>query len=747
MGKDDSPGSLFRGAQISHYKILEKLGSGGMGEVYLAEDTKLNRRVALKFLPSQFISDENFKIRFKREAQAAAKLNHPNIITIYEVNEYNDLPFIAMELAEGESLDKIIKGGDLPIPKIIDIISQICEGLREAHKAGIVHRDIKPANIVINRDGRCKILDFGLAAIQSDERLTGTGSLLGTVEYMSPEQVKNEMVDHRSDVFSMGIVLYEMITGSSPFKGDYVAGVVYAIINEIPEMLDKRRPEVTREFQTIVDKALEKDRAMRYQNIEDILADLDKMRVGAGLDSSTGGFPSIAVLPFRDMSSRKDQEYFCDGVAEEVINALAHIENIKIVARTSSFAFKGQDIDIREIGRKLKVSSVLEGSVRKAGEKLRIAVQLINVSDGYHLWSDRFDCDFDDIFAIQDEISLSIVDNLKIKLLAGEKARLVKRYMVEPEAYKDFLTGIHFLRKVSEQNIHRAIEYFNMALEKNPNYSQAYAGISTAYVYLGFIDYAPPMEVFPKARAMALKAIECEPDVGEGHTCMGLIKIYYDWDWEGARVEFEKSLKLKPNFITGHSGYASYFMAIGKLDEAIKHGKRAVELDPLGVPSNMYLGLYYLRAGQLDLARKQIKRSIEIEPGIAHHHWLLGQTFILESKFDEGIGIIRKAYDMSDGNALILGGLGWAYGSAGRAEEAYKIIDKLQARAEKEYIRPYLFAKIYSGLGEKGPVFEWLDKAYDEHDISLFGVYSDETMNNIRSDTRFNGLLKKMRLA
>jgi TolB-like protein len=615
-----------------------------------------------------------------------------------------------------------------------------------AHKAGIIHRDIKPSNIIMDNNDRCRILDFGLAAIRSDEGNTGTGSLLGTVEYMSPEQIRGERVDHRSDIFSLGVLFYEMLTGQLPFKGDYAAGVVYSIINEIPDMLDKHRADLPVGFQGIADKALEKDRGIRYQSVEDLLADLRKLEFGLGLESITAGPPSIAVLPFRDMSPQRDQEYFCDGIAEEVINALAHIENIKIVARTSSFAFKELDTDISEIGRMLRVSTVLEGSVRKAGEKLRITVQLISVSDGYHLWSERYDCSFDDIFAIQDEISLSIVDSLKVKLLGGEKARLVNRYLVEPEAYKDFLTGIHYLRKVSEQNIRKAIDCFNSALEKNQNYGQAYAGLSSAQIFLGFLDYSPPKEVFPAAKTMAVKAIECGPDVGEGHSCMGLIKIYYEWDWEGARREFEKSLELKPNFITAHAGYANYFMAIGKLEEAIKHGKKSVELDPLGIPSIMWLGIYYLRAGQPDLAREQFNRLIEIEPNFAHGQWILGHSHVLESRFDEGIGSIQKALKMSNDNSMILGGLGWAYGVAGRTEEAYGVIETLKTRANRENIRPFIFAKVYSGLGEKDLAFEWLEKAYDEHDIWLFAVYSDETMNNIRSEPRFNELLKKMRL-
>jgi serine/threonine-protein kinase len=563
---------------------------------------------------------------------------------------------------------------------------------------------------------------------------------------MSPEQVKGENVDHRSDIFSLGIILYEMITGQSPFKGDYVAGVVYSIINEFPEMLDKHRQDISPELQALVDKSLEKERGMRYQSVEDLLTDLRKLKSGLGLDSAAAGPPSIAVLPFRDMSSQRDQEYFCDGIAEEIINALAHIENIRIVARTSSFAFKGQDTDIREIGRRLKVTSVLEGSVRKAGDKMRITAQLINISDGYHLWSERYDCNFDDVLAIQDEISLSIVDSLKVPLLGGEKEKLIKRYMVEPEAYKDFLTGIYYLRKVSAPNLRKAIDFFNKALEKNPNYSHAYAGLSSVHIFLGFLDFAPPKEVFPIAKTMAVKAIECGPDVGEGHSCLGLIKTYYDWDWDGAKREFEKALELNPNYITAHAGYVSYLMAIGELDEAIKQGKKAMELDPLGLPSNMYLGVYYIRAGQLELAREQFYKTIEIEHNFAHGHWLLGCTYILESIYDKGIELIKKGLELSPNNSMILGGLGWAYGMAGRVQEAYGIIDILKTRANKENIRPYMLAKVYSGLDKKDRAFEWLDKAYDEHDISLFGVYSDETMNNIRPDPRFDKLLRKMRL-
>jgi serine/threonine protein kinase len=372
------------GETIFQYEILKKIGSGGMGEVYLAEDTKLNRQVALKFLPVHFASDKTLKTRFISEARAAAKLNHPNIITIHEVGEYDDRPYFVMEYVEGNSLADIIGKDGLPSDRAVDITLQICEGLKEAHRAGIVHRDVKPANVIIGKNNRCKILDFGLAAVQSEERLTQTGSLLGTVEYMSPEHVRGEKVDHRSDIFSLGVLLYEMLTGQLPFKGDYAAGVVYAIINEIPEMLDKHRSDISGGFQVIIDRALGKDPEKRYPDIDSLITDINNLSSGLELFKPRTGHPSIAVLPFRDMSAQKDQEYLCDGVAEDIINGLTHLEGLQVVARTSAFSFRGRDIDIREIGRKLNVQSLLEGSIQKTGDRLRITAQLINVSDGYH---------------------------------------------------------------------------------------------------------------------------------------------------------------------------------------------------------------------------------------------------------------------------------------------------------------------------------------------------------------------------
>jgi serine/threonine protein kinase/Tfp pilus assembly protein PilF len=734
------------GETVSHYRIIEKLGSGGMGEVFLAEDTKLDRRVALKFLPSQLASDEEFQARFTREAQAAAKLNHPNIITIYEVSEHDDRPYFAMEHVEGRSLREIIASEELSTDQAVDIMMQICQGLQAAHNAGIVHRDIKPSNILMDKDGRCRILDFGLAAIQTEEKLTKSGSSIGTVHYMSPEQVQGEKVDHRSDIFSLGVVLYEMITGRLPFRGDYDAAVVYSMINDTPEPLTRYKSDVSDELQRIIDKALEKDRETRYQHIDDLLADAKKLTDKPKTDIEVEQIPSIAVMPLKDMSPHKDQEYFCDGITEEIINTLTQLENLRIAARTSAFSFKGKDIDIREIGRKLNVSTLLDGSVRKSGNRLRITVQLVNVADGYHIWSERYDNDLEDVFAVQDEISMAIVNNLKVRLLGDEKAKLVNRNAIDTEIYKVYLMGIYFLRRTSEDNLKKAIGFFDDVISRAPDYAAAYAGLSVAYATQGFLDFLPPWEIFPKSKAMALKAIEIDSKSAEGHSSLGIAKMYYDWDWEGGERELRLALEINPHYVRAQIDYATYFMAIGKLDQAIWQIKKILERDPLAITAIDYLGILLLRSGQLIEAEQQFRQAIELESNFSHSHWLLGQACVLQSKYDEGLRAIQKALDISQNNPMILGGMGWAYAVSGRDDEARHIIGELRNRRRKEYIRPYAVAKIYCALGEKDLAFEWLDKAYEEHDISLSTAFSDETISSLHSDARFVKLLNRMGL-
>jgi len=556
--------ALTAGTQVSHYEIINKIGAGGMGEVYLALDTKLNRKVALKFLPPHLCRDEDCRKRFTREAQATAGLDHPNIASIHEVGEYNGRPFFSMQVVEGQSLRDVIAGKDLPVERMLEIAIQLCEGLQAAHDKGITHRDIKPSNILIDSHNRVRIVDFGLAAISGSEQLTKTGSTLGTIGYMSPEQVQGKEIDQRSDLFSLGVVLYELITKQNPFKRDSEAATLKAVSDDLPEPLARFKSGLPDGLQAVIDKALEKDIKMRYQHADGMLSDL--VRVKRSLESGQSTIyrqlvsrqasrrrwaaaavivvaalivlivtkpwltdttsdepdkimqavlPSIAVLPFVDMSSDKDQEYFCDGIAEELINGLTQLGGLKVAARTSAFQFKQPDRNIPAIGRELGVTTVLEGSVRKAGNRLRITVQLINVKDGFHLWSEKYDRTLDDIFAIQDEISLAIVEKLRLQLLDREKSRLVRRHTDNKEAYNLYLKGRYFWNKRHEGGMTSALDYYQQAIDKDPTYPHPYIGIADAYVILGTFGFLPPRESFPKAKAAANKALELDSNLEE----------------------------------------------------------------------------------------------------------------------------------------------------------------------------------------------------------------------------------------
>jgi serine/threonine protein kinase len=544
------------GQNISHYKILEKLGEGGMGVVYKAEDTKLKRIVALKFLPPELTRDPEAKERFIHEAQAASALDHPNICTIYEIGETDEGQlFIAMACCEGETLKKKIERGPLKIDDTNDVALQVAQGLRKAHEKGIVHRDIKPTNIIVTTDGVVKIVDFGLAKLVRQTRVTKAGTTVGTVAYMSPEQARGEEVDHRTDIWSIGIVLYEMLTGLRPFRSEYDQALVYSILNEEPEPLKSLRPDVPTELEQVVEKALHKDLGKRVQQIGELVSALNSLKKKREMEGDKthpepkGVLPSIAVIPFVNMSADPENEYFSDGLAEELINALSKLEGLHVVARTSAFRFRGKDIDIREIGKQLNVNTILEGSVRKAGNRLRITAQLIKVADGYHLWSERFDRELQDVFAIQDEISLAIVDNLKVKLLGGDRERLAKRYKDNFEVYDLYLKGRYYLNTITEEGIKKSLDYFQQAIQKDPSCALAYAGTAGAYGVLAVLGLAASGEVIPRAKSELLKALELDDYLAEAHAWLGEINLGYYWDWSAAEKELKRAIELKPNSI------------------------------------------------------------------------------------------------------------------------------------------------------------------------------------------------------
>jgi serine/threonine protein kinase/Tfp pilus assembly protein PilF len=740
------------GKTISHYKILEKLGEGGMGVVYRAQDTKLDRIVALKFLPKHLLCDNEAKTRFEHEAKAASSLNHPNITTIYEIDEFEGECFIAMEYVEGNSLKELIKEETFIIEEVLNIAIQVAEGLNAAHKKGLVHRDIKSDNIMLTAEGLVKIMDFGLAKLRGVSKLTKTGSTVGTLAYMSPEQVQGMEVDQRSDIFSFGVVLYEMITGQLPFKGEHEPAIMYSILNETPEPLARYKADVPEELQRSVGKALEKNREMRYQNVEELRTDLTRIRRGlessSVIPSSKKPQPSIAVLPFTNLSVDKEQEYFCDGLTEEIINVLTHIEDLRVVARTSAFAFKDKHEDIREIGRKLNVGTLLEGSIRKSGERLRITAQLVKVSDGYHLWSERFDRDLADVFAIQDEISLAIVDKLKVKLLGDEKERIIKRYTQNLEAYDLYLKGRYHWNRRTPEALKKAIIHFEQVIQKDPSYALAYAGLADCYSMLAQVYVLSPKEAFPKARTLASKALELDETLAEAHTSLAFVLQRFDWDWAGAEREFKRSIELSPNYATAHQWFAMGLLVnLGRTSEAITEINKALELDPLSLIANTAAGYVYLDAGYEDKAVEQAEKILDMDPTFGFAHLLLADVNERRGKYDEAVEAILK------GNSFVgfisqqeVASLRETYVSSGLTSYLRRWLEILQSKTEQGQVLYYEIASLYARLDETEKAIAYLEKAYEEHDYSLSDLLVDDVFNKLRSDQRFTALLKKMGL-
>ncbi|MCK4403561.1 MAG: protein kinase [candidate division Zixibacteria bacterium] len=741
------------GKTISHYKVLEKLGEGGMGVVYKAEDTKLKRTIALKFLTPQVLGAEEEKARFVNEAQAAAALDHPNICTVYEIDEAEGHTFMSMAYLEGQSLKDKVKSGRLKLEEALDIVVQVAEGLREAHEKGIVHRDIKSANVMVTEKGQAKIMDFGLAKLAGGTQLTKTGTTMGTVAYMSPEQAKGEEVDHRTDIWSLGVVLYEMVTGQLPFQGEHEQAVIYSILNEEPEPVTGLRTGLSRELERTVNRALAKSPGERYQNAGDILVDLRKLR--KELESETSKQktskikpqPSIAVLPFTNLSADKEQEYFCDGMAEEIINALTHVESLRVVARTSAFAFKDRHEDIRGIGKKLNVETLLEGSVRKAGNRLRISAQLINVADGYHLWSDAYNRELEDVFAIQEEISMAIVDKLKVKLLGREKAKLVKRHTENLEAHSLYLKGRYFWNKRTEEDLKKSIEYFKQAIEKDPDYALAYAGMADSYNDLPSYSSFPPAETYPKAKEAAIKALEIDDTLAEAHSSLGVIRTESEWDWDGAEREFARALELNPASATTHHGYAYLLMLVARFDEAITEMKRAHELDPLSLAINRNLGQVFYFACQYDQAIEQLQKTIEMDPSFSYAHFLLGLAYGQKSMYKEALAELQKEKSLSGGwNPFAEAWFAIVYVAMGIRGKAQEVLDDLMERSKQEYVPSYMLALSYFALEKNDQGFLWLDKAYVKRDVWLRYLKIEPGFDSVRSDPRFTALLKKMGL-
>jgi len=751
---------LTRGTVFaSRYEIIEELGTGGMGKVYRVEDKKINQEIALKLIKPEIAADKRTIERFNNELKTARMISHRNVCRMFDLGESQGSHFITMEYVPGQDLKSLIRQtGKLTSETAISIAKQVCEGLTEAHRLGVVHRDLKPSNIMIDREGDVRIMDFGIAHSRSTKDITGAGVMIGTPEYMSPEQTEAKEVDQRSDIYALGVILYEMVTGKVPFEGHTPLSVALKQKSEAPQDPIELNPQLSEDLSRVILKCMEKDKSKRYQRAEEIFSELN--RIGKDLASTERVVSerkpeaeepkwqnSIAVLPFVDLSPEKDQEYFCDGMAEELINALTKIEKLQVASRTSSFQFKEKGYDIHDIGKKLKVKTVLEGSLRKAGKRLRITAQLVNIDDGYHIWSEKYDREMEDIFAIQDEISLAIIDKLKLKLLKEERAKLIKRYTDNLEAYDLYLKGRHFWNRRYEGGLQKGLEYFNQTIKKDPSYAPAYAGIADSLSILGLFGWLPPKEAFPKAKATALKAIEIDDMLAEAYTSLGWITMLYDWDWTAAEKVLKRALEIDPNYAIGQLWYALYFGYLGRLEEAMAALVKALRLEPLSLLINVNLGciLYFKR--QYDEAIDQCLKTIEMDPNYLLSYWFLGGGYGGKGMWKEMTAAFEKAVALSEESPYFIGYLGYAYAISGQKDKARRTINRLVKLSKEKYVSNYPKAMIYLGLGEKDQMFEYLEKAYEAREPVL-AVSSKVApyFDSVRSDPKFKVLLKKMGL-
>jgi len=779
-------GELAIGSTVAgRYQIADVLGRGGMGVVYKTEDTKLKRTVALKFLPQELTLSPEAKARFVREAQAAAVLDHPNICTVHEIDEAEGKTFISMAYVEGQSLKKRIEQGPLETDEALDIAIQVAEGLEEAHKKGVIHRDIKSANIMVTEKGQAKIMDFGLAKIAGRTLVTRERTTMGTVAYMSPEQARGEAVDHRTDIWSFGVVLYEMLSGQLPFKGERESSVMYSIEHKEPKPLKDIKPDIPAELEQVVGKALTKNPQGRYQRIGDLIDDLDSISKGfvppkikAGirrariakikrsyLYGGIGGLfvlliaaglyffalrseaiTSIAVLPFENVSGDPETEYLSDGITETIINKLAQLPSLKkVISCDSVFVYKGQKIDPKKVGQELDVKAVLTSRMIQRGNELSISVSLVNTKNNSHIWGEKYTRRLEDIFSVEEEIATAITQAMQLKLKGEEKKPLTKRYTDNTEAYILYLKARYSRRKLTEEGFQKSFDYLHQALEEEPTYALAYSGLADSYSMLGYFKLLPPQDAYPRARVAALKALELDDNLAQAHRSLAMVKLFYDWDWTGAEEEIKRAIELNPNSIEGDSAY--YLNIMGRHEDSIVEAKRALELDPLSPWINTYFGMMLLFARQYDQVIEHLQKALKIHPNYYNHHMLLGWAYSLKDLHNEAIAETEKAVMLSGGDIpMMVGRLGRVLAAAGRKEEAKKILKKMLDQSKTSYVSPYYIAIIYLKLGQIDQAFAWFEKAYEVRDDMIVHLKADPDFDIISSDPRFKALLKKMNL-
>src|ERR1700693_5268807 len=704
--------ALSSGIRLGPYEILSPLGAGGMGEVYRARDSRWDRDVAVKVLPESLLADGDALARFEREAKAVAALSHPNILAIHDFGRGVGIASAVMELLEGETLRDRLDAGALPVRKALDYALQIAQGLAAAHDRGIVHRDLKPQNVFLTRDGLVKILDFGLARSLPESRTTTEdetkpgsdpsatlpGIVLGTVGYMSPEQVRGRRADHRSDIFSFGVILYEMLSGERAFRKDSQIETMMAILQEEPPQLSRAGKGVPPELEELVEHCLENSPEERFQSARDLTFALRVAEREAGAASPAGeaSQASIAVLPLRNMSADPGNEYFSDGMTEEIINALTKIEALRVASRTSAFAFKGKDEDVRRIGAALGVQTVLEGSVRRFGKKIRVAAQLINVADGYHLWSERYDREMEDVFAVQDEIARAIAGMLKIRLLPAEAASLAARGAEDIEAYNDYLKGrYHFNRREAPE----AIAEFERALARDPRYTSAHTGLADAYRIYGFYGGIPTLDAFDRARLAAEKARELDPDSADVHVSLALVEHYFGWDLDEEEAQLRQAIRLAPRSAAAYSWLGLKLALTHRPAEALEMARRATELEPLSANAQTHVAGVFYAEPRVEEAVAEFRRALHIDPNAPYPLWGIALPYEALGRHGEAVATLEKAVEIARRQSYYLALLGGAYAAAGRRADALSVLAELEQRASREYIAAYHLSFLHIPLG------------------------------------------------
>jgi eukaryotic-like serine/threonine-protein kinase len=734
------------------YAIERELGAGGMATVYLAQDRKHDRAVALKVLRPDLAAVLGAE-RFLREIRISARLDHPHILTLIDSGESDGSLWYVLPYVRGESLRaRLTREKQLSVEAAVSLGSQIAGALDYAHRHGVIHRDIKPENILLH-EGEAVLTDFGIALAVREAggpRLTETGLSLGTPHYMSPEQASGDQgLDARSDVYSLGAVVYEMLAGEPPHTGPTVQVIIAKLLTQPPTPLRLLRSTVPEAVSQAVAKALAKVAADRFDTAAQFARALETPPPVTS-PSRAHALKSIAVLPFTDMSAEPGNEYFCEGMAEEIINALTDIDALRVAARTSSFSFKGQNVDARAIGQRLDVAAILEGSVRRAGNRLRVTAQLINVTDGYHLWSQRYDRDMADVFAIQDEISRAIVDSLKVKLLGRADQRLVRPPTENLDAYNLYLKGRFFWSQRGE-GLLKALDCFAQAIQNDPNYPAPLTGIADCNNMIAWYGLASPTEAFTAARQAASRALSIDGDCAEAHTSLAFVKMFHDWDWTGAEQEFLRALQLKPGYATAHHWYGEYLLAAGRFDEAIAEANRAQESDPLGLIIHAYRGLVFYFARRFDEAIAICKRALEMEQAfIPTHLWLglawLGLANQQSGRQQEAVEVLQEAASFSSAGQFLLGFLGHAQGQAGRRQDAERTLAELHTLAARTYVSPFSIALVHLGLGAKAESLSWLEQAAEERTCWLVWLGVDPMFDSIRDEPRFQAILTRMGL-